>query len=130
MIRDNTEVFVLVGCDPTKNNRIDYMVGDHQMEAKWEEIRDAGCKFVSINPQRTASDVKLGAEWVKIVPNTDTALFLAMSNVVVKAGKIDKKYLRKYTEGSDKIIDHLLGRDGTPEKTPEWASKYLSLIHI
>ncbi len=33
VIRDNTEVFVLVGCDPVKNNRIEYTVADHGMYA-------------------------------------------------------------------------------------------------
>lgn len=127
VIRDNTELFVLVGCDPIKNNRIDYMVGDHQMQSKWEEIRDAGVKFVSINPQRTGTDEVLGADWIKIVPNTDTALFLAMSHEVIKAGKIDKKFLKTHTVGSSKVIDHIMGKDGTPEKTPEWASKYTGI---
>ena len=123
VIRDNTEVFVFVGCDPIKNNRIDYQVGDHQMEAKWVEIRDAGCKFISINPQVTGSDKVLGAEWIKIVPNTDVALFLAMSNVVIKAKKTDEAFLKRYTVGADKVIAHIMGKDGTSEKTPEWASE-------
>jgi trimethylamine-N-oxide reductase (cytochrome c) len=126
-IRDNTEVFVFVGCDPVKNNRIDYAVGDHQMQAHWEEIRDAGVKFISINPQRTGSDAVLGSEWIKIVPNTDTALFLAMSHEVIKAGKIDKDFLARYTVGADKVIDNILGKDGTEPKTPEWAAKYTGI---
>ena len=127
MIRDNTQVFVFVGCDPVKNNRIDYAVGDHQMQAHWEEIRDAGVKFISINPQRTASDTVLGSEWIRIVPNTDTALFLAMSHEVIKAGKVDKAFLEKYTTGSDKVIANILGKDGSEPKTPEWAAKYTGI---
>ncbi len=76
VIRDNTEVFVLVGCDPIKNNRVEYTVADHGMSGPWEQIRDNGCKFISINPQNTASDAYLNADWVRIIPNTDVALFL------------------------------------------------------
>ncbi|MFU2489202.1 molybdopterin-dependent oxidoreductase [Thauera sp. WH-1] len=125
VIRDHTEVFVLVGCDPWKNNRIEYTVADHQMYSRWEAIRDAGVKFVSINPQRTTTDEAMRAEWVKIVPNTDTALFLAMSWYVYTTGKYDKAYLDKYTVGFDKFLPYLLGKDadGTPPKTPEWAEK-------
>ncbi len=126
-IRDNTEVFVFVGCDPIKNNRIEYSVADHQMQAHWEEIRDAGVKFISINPQRTGSDAVLGSEWIKIVPNTDVALFLAMSHEVIKQGKTDKEFLEKYTVGSDKFIAHVMGEDGTEPKTPEWAEKYTGI---
>ncbi len=122
-IRDNTEVFVLVGCDPVKNNRIEYTVADHQMYQHWEEWRDAGIKFISINPQKTASDHVLGSEWVKIVPNTDVALFLAMSHRVIETGKIDKPFLKSHTFGADKFIAHVMGKDGTAPKSPAWAAR-------
>ncbi|MFB2532172.1 molybdopterin-dependent oxidoreductase [Paracoccus sp. p3-h83] len=121
VIRDNTQVFVLVGCDPIKNNRIQHRIADHAIFGPWEEIRDAGVRFISINPQRTASDDYLGAEWLRIVPNTDVALFLAMAHHVLDKGLQDDGYLAKYTVGSDKWIAYVKGDDGTP-KTPEWAA--------
>jgi trimethylamine-N-oxide reductase (cytochrome c) len=122
VIRDETEVFVLVGCDPIKNNRIEYRVADHGMYAPWENIRDAGVKFISINPQRTATDDYLNAEWIRIVPNTDVALFSAMAFHVLEKGLDDKAYMAKYTVGSDKWIAYIKGEtDGTP-KTPVWAA--------
>lgn len=121
-IRDNTEVFVFVGADPIKNNRIEYRVADHGMYAHWEEIRDAGVKFISINPQRTATDEFVGAETTRIIPNTDTALFLSMAFHVLEKGLDDKAYMEKYTVGADKWIAYVKGEtDGTP-KTPAWAS--------
>lgn len=125
VIRKHTEVFVLVGCDPWKNNRIEYTVADHQMYPRWEAIRDAGVKFVSINPQRTTTDEAMKAEWVRIIPNTDTALFLAMCWHVYTSGRHDQAYLDKYTVGFDKFLPYLLGKDadGTPPKTPQWAAK-------
>jgi trimethylamine-N-oxide reductase (cytochrome c) len=121
-IRDNTELFVLVGCDPVKNNRIEYRVADHGMYAHWESIRDNGVKFISINPQRTASDTYLNAEWKRIIPNTDTALFLSMAYHVLEKGLEDQAYMDKYTVGADKWIAYVKGEtDGTP-KTPAWAS--------
>jgi len=121
-IRDNTEVFVLVGCDPIKNNRIEYRVADHGMYGPWAQIRDAGVRFISINPQRTASDEYLNAEWVKIIPNTDTALFLAMAYHVLDKGLEDRAYMDRYTVGADKWIAYVRGEmDDTP-KTPAWAA--------
>jgi trimethylamine-N-oxide reductase (cytochrome c) len=121
VIRDHTEVFVLVGCDPIKNNRIEYRVADHGMYGPWEEIRDAGVRFVSINPQRTASDEYLGADWVRIRPNTDVAMFTAMAWHVLDAGLEDRAYMDTYAVGADKWIEYVQGvRDGVP-KTPEWA---------
>ena len=124
VILKDTEVFVLVGCDFWKNNRIEYTTADHQMYPRWEAIRDAGVKFISINPQRTTTDEAMRAEWVRIVPNTDTALFLAMCHHVYTTGRHDQAYLDKYTVGFDKFLPYLLGQDadGTPPKTPEWAA--------
>ncbi|EKE43814.1 DmsA [Oceaniovalibus guishaninsula JLT2003] len=122
VILENTELFVFVGCDPVKNCRIEYTVADHQMYGPWELIRDNGCKFISINPQRTPSDQVLNADWVSIVPNTDVALFSAMAYQVLDKGLEDRAYLDKYTVGSDKWIAYIQGEtDGTP-KTPEWAA--------
>lgn len=123
VIRDNTEVFVLVGCDPIKNNRIEYTVADHQMSGPWAQIRDNGVKFISINPQRTPSDEYLGAEWVRIVPNTDVALFSAMAFHVLEKGLEDQAYMDKYTTGSDKWIAYIKGETDDTPKTPEWAEK-------
>ena len=124
VIREHTEVFVLVGCDPWKNNRIEYTVADHQMYPRWQAIRDAGVKFISIDPQHTTTAEAMNADWVKIIPNTDTALFLAMCWHVYTTGKYDKAYLDKYTVGFDRFLPYLLGQDadGTPPKTPEWAA--------
>ena len=124
-IHENTEVFVLVGCDPWKNNRIEYRVADHQMYDKWLKFKERGIKFVSINPHRTRTDKNVGSEWVKIIPNTDTALFLAMSYHVYTNNLHDKAYLDKYTVGFNKFLPYLLGKDadGTPAKTPEWAAE-------
>ena len=63
----------------------------------WEEIRDAGVKFISINPQYTTTDEALDAEWVKIIPNTDTALFTAMAYHIYVNDLHDQEYLDKYT---------------------------------
>jgi trimethylamine-N-oxide reductase (cytochrome c) len=123
VIRDNTDVFVFVGCDPIKNNRVEFRVADHAMYAHWEEIRDAGCRFVSINPQTTATDALLGAEWVPIVPNTDVALFLALAHHVLEQELEDRAYLDRYTVGADRWIAHVRGEDDGITKTPEWAAE-------
>ena len=123
VLLENTEVMVLVGADLLKNNRIEYSIPDHQMHPNWKKIKENGTRFISINPQYTTTDEELESEWVKIIPNTDTALFLAMSYHVYINGLHDQAYLDKYTVGFDKFLPYLLGEDGdaTP-KTPQWAS--------
>ncbi|MGF1786875.1 molybdopterin-dependent oxidoreductase [Photobacterium swingsii] len=122
VIEEHTETFVLIGCDPWKNNRIEFRVADHQMYSHWKQFADKGIKFISINPQRTRTDDELSAEWVKIVPNTDTALFLAMAQHVYVSGLHDNAYLERYTVGADKYINHLMGKDDGVVKSPAWAA--------
>ncbi|PSU36440.1 molybdopterin-dependent oxidoreductase [Photobacterium lutimaris] len=122
VIEEHTEVFVLIGCDPWKNNRIEFRVADHQMYPHWKRFADNGMQFISINPQCTRTDDELNAEWVKIIPNTDTALFLAMAYHAYKQGLHDTEYLTRYTVGIDKFIDHLLGTHDGIVKSPEWAA--------
>lgn len=121
-VKANTQVFVNVGCDPFKNSRVEYRVADHQMYPRWDEIKKSGVKFISINPQYTTTDQALDADWVQIKPNTDVALFLAMCYQLYLDKKHDQAYLEKYTTGFDKFIAHVLGKDGSKPKTPEWAS--------
>ncbi|WP_063655180.1 molybdopterin-dependent oxidoreductase [Aliivibrio fischeri] len=123
VIQENTEIFVLIGCDPWKNNRIEFRVADHQMYSHWKQFAENGIQFISINPQQTRTDDELDAEWVKIVPNTDTALFLAMAQHVYVNDLHDTAYLDRYTVGADKYIDHLMGKNDGIVKSPEWAAK-------
>ncbi|OCH09245.1 molybdopterin-dependent oxidoreductase [Aliivibrio fischeri] len=123
VIQENTEIFVLIGCDPWKNNRIEFRVADHQMYSHWKQFAENGIQFISINPQQTRTDDELDAEWVKIVPNTDTALFLAMAQHVYVNDLHDIAYLDRYTVGADKYIDHLMGKNDGIVKSPEWAAK-------
>ncbi|NQY68558.1 MAG: molybdopterin-dependent oxidoreductase [Flavobacteriales bacterium] len=97
------------------------------MYKNWDEIKAAGVEFLSIDPQITQSAERYGAETVQIIPNTDIALFLAMSNHVVVNNLHDPAYLKKYTVGSKKFIKYLLGEDGGEPTTPEWASKITGL---
>jgi len=122
-ILKHCETFVLIGTDPHKNGRAEGGTTDHSMFPRWEVIKEAGVKFISINPQKTTTDEWLKAQWLKIIPNTDTALFLAMSNHVYRNGSYDKDFLETYTVGHEKFIDYLTGVSDGTEKTPEWAAK-------
>jgi len=125
VLKENTELFVMIGCDMIKNLRIDEAVPDHKMYKYWDELKESGIQFLSIDPQVTPTAERLDAETVRVIPNTDVALFLAMSYHLVKNNLHDTAYLEKYTVGSDKFIQYVMGEDedGTPPKTAEWASK-------
>ena len=57
--------------------------GVHSLETWLRRGKDAGIEFVSISPLKSDSPDFLGAQWVPIRPNTDTALMLAMAHVLL-----------------------------------------------
>lgn len=102
-------------------------------------VKEAGAKFIAIDPFYNDSYAMVDAEWIPCRPSTDLALLLgiayAMLEMDAEKKLIDWDYLNTHTVGFDaehmpegedpknNFKDHLLGTyDGTP-KTPEWASK-------
>jgi anaerobic dimethyl sulfoxide reductase subunit A len=104
----------------------------------WMKARDAGCKFICIDPLYNASAQMLDAEWLPVRNGTDMALMLATAYEMLRLDEeqgdiVDWDFLHKYTVGFDaesmpddksvdeNLHDYIVGNyDGTP-KTPEWA---------
>src|SRR5437868_7652148 len=59
-------------------------------------LRRRGAKFVSVNPVRTGYSA-IADEWIGIRPGTDGLFVLAIIQELLRAGKIDEEYLRRYT---------------------------------
>jgi biotin/methionine sulfoxide reductase len=77
-------------------------------------------QFVCLSAQR--DDTFDGAEWIGVMPATDTAVILALIHVLVVDGLTDDEFLATHTVGADEVRRYVLGTsDGIP-KTPEWAS--------
>lgn len=106
-----------------------------------KRIKDAGAKFIAIDPSYSEGASLLGAEWIQIRPVTDTALMLGIVYAMLKMDDpinnpiIDWDFLKANTVGFDaesmpegedpkgNFKDYVLGTyDGIP-KSPEWASK-------
>jgi sulfite dehydrogenase (quinone) subunit SoeA len=75
-------------------------------------------KFVSVNPVRTGYSA-IADEWIGVRPGTDGLFILALIQELLRAGKIDEEYLRRYTNACWLVIqqegaaDHgLFARDG------------------
>ncbi len=101
--------------------------GRHDYLPLMRQAAAAGVRFVNISPFRGDTEADLGAEWVPIRPNTDTAMMLAMAYVLVTEGREDRGFLATHCTGWDKLRAYILGEaDGTP-KTPEWAE---AITHV
>ncbi|MDB9823521.1 molybdopterin-dependent oxidoreductase, partial [Deltaproteobacteria bacterium] len=80
------------------------------------KAKQRGAKIISIKPS-VEPDVSLSDVWVPIRPGTDTALALAMLNVVINEDLVDKDFIEKYCYGYDKLEEHI------QKYTPEWGEK-------
>ncbi|MCF7928467.1 MAG: molybdopterin-dependent oxidoreductase [Spirochaetales bacterium] len=93
-----------------------------ETEAGLHKISDRGTPIVVIDPRRSRTVRRFRARRLPIYPGTDAALMLALLGMAVSTGRVDRDYIEARSTGFAELEDHLLGRDGSPPKTAEWAA--------
>jgi len=85
------------------------------------QAKEAGARFVYIDPRFTRSGAVFADQWIPIRPGTDAALMMAMAFVMIQEQIFDRRFIDRCTVGFDAFEEYVLGKeDGTP-KTPAWA---------
>jgi len=128
--------FVTLGSFFTDHTRDDYlnsgliiMWGWNPTDTIWDSdtrftlmrAKEAGTKFVCIDPRLTSSVATYADQWIPIIPGTDTAMLIAMAYTIISENLQDQKFLDTLTVGFEKYKDYVMGiEDGVP-KTPDWA---------
>ncbi len=87
------------------------------------KAKEKGIKIVAVDPRFTDSIAAFADEWVPIRPGTDTAMLLAMMNVIINNNYQDQTFIDSFTVGYEKLKAHVLGEDDHIPKTPEWAAE-------
>ena len=118
----NTDLVVLWGADLLKNNQIGWEPTDHTTYEYLPKLKAKGTRVVSIDPRITDTAAYLGADWIALRPNTDTALMLALMHTLYTEKLYDEKFVKTYTVGFKKFLPYLLGESDGQAKTPEWAA--------
>ena len=125
------ELILMFGGMPLKNSKVSAGgVGKHVTKQGMIKCIENGVEFINISPLQDDAPSFLNAKQVPIRPNTDTALMLALANILIKNNAYDKSFIKKYTVGFESFSDYVLGKKNNQDCSPEWASKILSLIHI
>jgi anaerobic dimethyl sulfoxide reductase subunit A len=117
----NSKLIVLWGLDPTMGS----CGPGHQFAWFIKLARERGTPVIIIDPRYTIAAEVLSDQWIPIKPGTDTAMFMAMTDVLFKEDLWDKDFVANYVEpvGFEKWRKYILGVDDGIEKTPEWAEK-------
>lgn len=122
-LRDHTKLMIMFGGMAPKNAQVNNGgVFRHQLPDWLAQLRQAGVEFVNISPLRSDAAEALGALWLPIRPNTDTALMLALAHTLVVEDLHDTAFLARYCVGFERFQAYLLGSaDGQP-KDAAWAA--------
>jgi len=117
----NTDLLLFWGCDPTTATR-GFNSGDYvsRMCYFW---KDLGVKQIYVCPDLNYGAAVFADKWIPILPNTDSALQLAIAYLWITTDTYDKDYVATHTVGFEAFKDHVLGKDDGVPKTPEWASQ-------
>ncbi len=70
---------------------------------EYEKAMDEGARLVVLDP-RFSETASKADEWIPIVPSTDTALALAMLNIIIEENLIDRDFLTNHT-GATYLVD-------------------------
>ena len=126
MIAENTELLVMFGGINPKNAQVSMGgVTRHETTGWLKTFADNGMELVNIGPQR--ADAPREAEWLAVVPGSDTALMLALAYVLETEDLRDRRFLDRCTTGYDEFCSYLLGQSDGQPKTPEWAEPLCSI---
>lgn len=122
-IVEHTKLIVAFGGLALKNGQVSSGgTGAHVLEHWLRRAKAAGIRFVIVSPLKSDAPEFLGADWLAIRPNTDTALMLGMAHTLLVEGRHDEAFLARYCVGFERFKQYLLGHDDGVAKDAAWAA--------
>ncbi|WP_149541136.1 molybdopterin guanine dinucleotide-containing S/N-oxide reductase [Siccirubricoccus phaeus] len=97
-------------------------ISRHVERGAMQAAAGRGCEFILVGPLRDDLPEEARAEWLSIIPNTDTALMLALAHTLASEGLHDRAFLDRYTVGWERFEAYLLGRTDGVVKDAAWAA--------
>ena len=123
VIARHAELVVAFGGISSKNAQVNAGgVHRHELGANLANLRQSGVEILSISPIRDDTDPGANVTWLPIRPTTDVALMLGLAHVLIAEDRHDAGFLERYTIGFPAFRAYVMGGNGEPPKTPEWAA--------
>lgn len=122
-IAEHSELLVSFGGVRRSNTWV--VPGGHARHIGTARARAVGrsTRVVSLSAQRDDAFSGLDAEWIGVMPGSDTAVILALIHVLVVEDLADEDFLTSHTVGADIVRGYVLGDADGVAKTPEWAER-------
>src|SRR5690349_11371892 len=109
------KLFVMVGtAEDHHSNPLKIAIAD---------FKRRGGRFVSINPVRTGYSA-IADEWIAIRPGTDGALFMALLHELIAHDRVDRAFLKRFTNAPQLVVldagerEGMFAHDPDPAKGP------------
>lgn len=131
--------------DDVLNSKLVVLFGDNSVVTRaggdnagyyYIKAKQAGAKFIVIDPLYTDTALATDAQWIPINGGTDVALIAALAHVMVTENLYDKDFMSTHAVGFDEdtlpkgaapntsFMAYIMGKsDDAIEKTPAWASQ-------
>ncbi len=122
-IAAHTRLIVSFGGMAPKNLQISFGgTGPHRARGWMARLGAAGIETVSISPLRDDTVAELGARWLPIRPNADTALMLGLAHTLMAEDLHDRAFLERYCAGFGRFAAYLDGTADGTVKDAGWAA--------
>jgi len=111
----NSRLIIMWGWNPTD------AIWDTETRRQLMEAKEAGVRFVGVDPRLTNSVAAYADKWIPIYPGTDTAMLVAMAHTIISEDLHDGKFIGRYTHGFEQYRDYVMGLENGVPKTAQWA---------
>jgi biotin/methionine sulfoxide reductase len=119
----HTDLVLAFGGMALKNSMVaGGSISEHVERGAMRAAKQRGCEFLLVGPLKDDLPAEAGAEWISIVPGTDTALMLALVHTLVTDGLHDTAFLERYCVGWPEFARYLLGTGDGQAKDAAWAA--------
>ncbi len=119
----HTQTVLAFGGMPLKNVMVaSGGISRHIERGAMQQAHANGTRFVLVGPLQDDLPAEAGAEWLPIVPGTDTALMLALAHTLAAEDLHDRAFLERFCVGYDRFENYLMGRSDGQVKDAAWAA--------
>ena len=128
VLAEHCELFVAIGGLPLRNAQVNGGgANDHALQHWLHTLRGNGTRFINISPVKNDLSAVDDAQWLAIKPGTDTALLLAVSQVLIDEDLYQRDFVARHTVGFEQYRAYLFGQHDGIVKNPEWAAEITGL---